>query len=427
MFVMKHDYNKDSLNHRNIRNKVAEEILKHLQRVQPVEIDKPKVTPSFNPYKSTIAHPTVNTTSYNKQSDSFVKTVYFNDDIFKQNAEEVETKKKEDVLKENQKKLEKENLEKQRLKQNITDQIRRDAEEKKKDLEYKKMLSSSSSASQKQAVMEGGSIKWVEKEYANTSPSHISKSSSFHTIDSVNNNKEESDNDDDDSDNEEHKVKSNFIKRNIDYESNYDQLPPKESWTFSFLDTLLEKYEIDQIQKMMAHVGFTEDEMAQTQSTYLLRQLMNLQEMKEKAHEMRKQQQQPHQQHQQQLKHENNEKKTVFSGTGYTLSGSGSVSVSSPQDVDSSSSSDSSECELMKVDADKPQTSIRVRLLNGKLETIIANHSHTVKQLYSHVRKLSGNNNFQLINTAERPPKPVLDLEKTISEVNLLKGSITQK
>jgi len=76
---------------------------------------------------------------------------------------------------------------------------------------------------------------------------------------------------------------------------------------------------------------------------------------------------------------------------------------------------------------DQPQTRIRVRLLNGKQETIKLNTNHTIEDLKYHVESLSGVL-FSKFNLATSMPRIVYtDYSQTISDAGISNASLIQE
>ena len=77
------------------------------------------------------------------------------------------------------------------------------------------------------------------------------------------------------------------------------------------------------------------------------------------------------------------------------------------------------------VDISKPLCSISIRLFNGEVVKCDFNFTQTLRDIYFYVRRISGSNNFTLLDGF--PPKPLKDYDRTISELNLQNTTLTQK
>lgn len=72
-----------------------------------------------------------------------------------------------------------------------------------------------------------------------------------------------------------------------------------------------------------------------------------------------------------------------------------------------------------------PSCIISLRLYNGEIIKGKFNYNQTLRDIYYHVSQLSGLKEFFLLEGF--PPKPLLNFEKTIFELNLNKSVLTQK
>ena len=73
----------------------------------------------------------------------------------------------------------------------------------------------------------------------------------------------------------------------------------------------------------------------------------------------------------------------------------------------------------------QPVCNISIRLFNGEVAKCQFNYSQTLRDIYYHVRRISGSNNFFLLDGF--PPRPLRDYEKTIYELRLQNSMLTQK
>ena len=77
------------------------------------------------------------------------------------------------------------------------------------------------------------------------------------------------------------------------------------------------------------------------------------------------------------------------------------------------------------VDVYKPICSIDIRLFNGEILKCDFNYTQTLRDIYYHVRNISGSNNFTLLEGF--PPRPLLDFDKTIGQLKLGNTILTQR
>jgi len=79
------------------------------------------------------------------------------------------------------------------------------------------------------------------------------------------------------------------------------------------------------------------------------------------------------------------------------------------------------------VNPDKPQTRIRVKLIDGSSETIKLNTNHTVSDLKYHIESLSKTHISKFNIATNRPRKIYSNNEQTIEEAELVNSSIIQE
>ena len=72
-----------------------------------------------------------------------------------------------------------------------------------------------------------------------------------------------------------------------------------------------------------------------------------------------------------------------------------------------------------------PTCHFNIRLFNGEIITCEFNYTHTLRDVYIYVKKISGSKNFILLEGF--PPKPLNQLNKTIQELKLDNTTLTQK
>ena len=77
------------------------------------------------------------------------------------------------------------------------------------------------------------------------------------------------------------------------------------------------------------------------------------------------------------------------------------------------------------VDIFQPICNVSIRLFNGEVIKTQFNYSQTLRDIYLHVRRISGCIKFHLLDGF--PPKPLRDYDKTIYELNIQNSLLTQK
>ena len=73
----------------------------------------------------------------------------------------------------------------------------------------------------------------------------------------------------------------------------------------------------------------------------------------------------------------------------------------------------------------KPYCTINIRLFNGEIAKGQFNYTQTLRDIYFYVRKISGSNNFTLLDGF--PPKPLRDYDRTIGQLKLENTTLTQR
>ena len=68
---------------------------------------------------------------------------------------------------------------------------------------------------------------------------------------------------------------------------------------------------------------------------------------------------------------------------------------------------------------------LNIRLFNGEVIKTTFNYTQTLASIYKYVKKISGSNNFILVEGF--PPRPLKDLNKCIKDLNLDNTTLTQK
>ena len=72
-----------------------------------------------------------------------------------------------------------------------------------------------------------------------------------------------------------------------------------------------------------------------------------------------------------------------------------------------------------------PMCHLNIRLFNGEVIKTTFNYTQTLASIYKYVKKISGSNNFILVEGF--PPRPLKDLNKCIKDLNLDNTTLTQK
>ena len=77
------------------------------------------------------------------------------------------------------------------------------------------------------------------------------------------------------------------------------------------------------------------------------------------------------------------------------------------------------------VDINLPICTLIIRLFNGDVVKCHFNYYHTLREVYFHVRNISGSSNFHLLDGF--PPRPLRDYDKTLYELGLNNSMLTQR
>jgi hypothetical protein len=77
------------------------------------------------------------------------------------------------------------------------------------------------------------------------------------------------------------------------------------------------------------------------------------------------------------------------------------------------------------VDVYQPVCTESIRLFNGDVAKCEFNYCQTLRDIYFHVRRISGSNNFYLLDGF--PPRPLRDYDRTIYELGLQNSMLTQR
>ena len=77
------------------------------------------------------------------------------------------------------------------------------------------------------------------------------------------------------------------------------------------------------------------------------------------------------------------------------------------------------------ININKPTCIINIRLFDGEIARGEFNYTQTLRDIYFYVRKISGSNNFTLLDGF--PPKALRDYDKTIGQLRLENTTLTQR
>ena len=113
-------------------------------------------------------------------------------------------------------------------------------------------------------------------------------------------------------------------------------------------------------------------------------------------------------------KEEKDEKKfTAFGGVGQTIGFINTQGLNVQKDLKNS------------IDIFKPVCTINIRLFNGEIVKGQFNYSQTLRNIYYFVQKISGSNNFTLLDGF--PPQPLRNYDMTIGQLKLENTTLTQR
>ena len=143
-----------------------------------------------------------------------------------------------------------------------------------------------------------------------------------------------------------------------------------------------------------------------------------IREEKEKEEEEKKKKAAQKQQNPNQIKVEKKEEEEekkfqAFTGTGQLIGNVNMQGLHVQKDIKN------------VVDRNKPICTFSVRLFNGEVIKCEFNHTQTLREVYFYIQKISGSNNFYLLDGF--PPKPLRDYNRPIGEFNLENSILTQK
>ena len=115
------------------------------------------------------------------------------------------------------------------------------------------------------------------------------------------------------------------------------------------------------------------------------------------------------------MKEEKKEEKkfTAFGGTGQAIGNINTEGLNVQTDLKNS------------INIFKPVCTINIRLFNGEIAKGEFNYTQTLRDVYFYVRKISGSNNFTLLDGF--PPKPLRDYDRTIGQLKLENTTLTQR
>ena len=112
-------------------------------------------------------------------------------------------------------------------------------------------------------------------------------------------------------------------------------------------------------------------------------------------------------------KKEDEKKFTAFGGQGQAIGSVNIEGLNVQKDLKNS------------IDVFKPTCIINIRLFNGEIVKGEFNYTQTLRDIYFYVRKISGSNNFSLLDGF--PPRALRDYDKTIGQLRLENTTLTQR
>eukprot|EP01124_Arcella_intermedia_P033050 TRINITY_DN7827_c0_g1_i1.p1 TRINITY_DN7827_c0_g1~~TRINITY_DN7827_c0_g1_i1.p1 ORF type:complete len:531 (-),score=123.57 TRINITY_DN7827_c0_g1_i1:31-1623(-) len=453
-FVIKNDRSKD-LNHRNKINalvdflsSVRQKALLNAGITQPLP---PTQETKFDPTKPIFSIPNKNLTHYNKVTGKFETSIYKATDLPHYTPEEVaENVRKAKLLQEESKKIDEEIKKREKATSSISDRVKMDRQEVEAEAKLRNQIQSYKKESPSKAnmtrVVKNGVIEYVETSSLQT---HSSEAK-FADIQGLHSKKSshpkycehcDAIHDDDDDDDDEHDHDHGAGKRVIAIPAGaleqvnkiFDQFEgkiPKELWADEviLLKIVKDSPPFKATQKLMLESGFDEFEVHLRIKGVLTKHL-NISESAVAAYLPAP-------------------SFTVMTPTkvyapratggmtasattatvGHSLSPSVSVSVepSPPPAPEVSSQEAQPPAQLIQLEENKPTTSIRVRLIDGKTITVTLHMDNTVEQLHNHLRAVSNVGAFKLMDMTSRPSKALTDMTLTIEKANIARGSISQ-
>ena len=112
-------------------------------------------------------------------------------------------------------------------------------------------------------------------------------------------------------------------------------------------------------------------------------------------------------------KKEDEKKFTAFGGQGQAIGSVNIEGLNVQKDLKNS------------IDVFKPTCIINIRLFNGEIVKGEFNYTQTLRDIYFYVRKISGSNNFTLLDGF--PPRALRDFDRTIGQLRLENTTLTQR
>ena len=112
-------------------------------------------------------------------------------------------------------------------------------------------------------------------------------------------------------------------------------------------------------------------------------------------------------------KKEDEKKFTAFGGQGQAIGSVNIEGLNIQKDLKNS------------IDVFKPTCIINIRLFNGEIVKGEFNYTQTLRDIYFYVRKISGSNNFSLLDGF--PPRALRDYDRTIGQLRLENTTLTQR
>lgn len=374
-FVLKYEMTSYSMNNQQLINNITDRVTRHIAQFAPVNIDNKIVTSTTDHFD-------------------------FDDTIPILTEQDLEDMKKRDELNKKEKEKVNEKIEKEKKDK---DDIKARMENDRKEVDAQRRITSNPDLKKLNVpngyisvVGEDGNVKIVPKTQknptGNAGPSfgslrdlHENKKSASPSPDPTT----DSDEDEDD-----------------EIWDRYDGYPPKDKWTLPMLISSIKYNGQEETEETMRRCGFSKSEIAKYISVAKSPGLRN--------------QSTTHVRHSPTQQTRDSPGKG-FAGTGHKLSNSSPVFVAI--------NTPSNENYLIEVDVSLPQTSIRVRLFDGKQITVNVNHNTTVDQLIQHIRSassLSLETQFTLKNMGAFPPQVLTQPSLTIKAANLVNGNVVQ-
>jgi len=379
-FVLKYEMTNYSMNNQHIINNITDRVTRHISQFTTLNVDNKTVT-SANHFD-------------------------FDDTIPIFTDQDIEDMKKRDELHKREKEKVNQEIEK---KKKDKDDIKARMENDRKEVDAQRKINSPDVKKPNvpngyvSVVGEDGNVKIVPKSQAR----NPTGGPSFGSLRDLKENKKSA------SPSPDHSDSTSDDDEDADIWEKYGGYPPKDKWTKSMLVWSIRNNGQEETEETMLRSGFSKSEVAKYISAVVKNQAL------------RNQSSATHVRHSptQNTRHVDSFESPgkAFAGIGHKLSDN-----SGPAFVAIAASNENYQIE---VDASLPQTSIRVRLFDGKQITVNVNHSTTVDQLIQHIRSasnLSLKTQFTLKNMGDFPPRVLTQPSLTIKDANLVNGNVVQ-